>query len=166
MKIDCSPPQATRKSTIGRRRRPENRLRSVSGDLTVDYTAGPLTDNCLWLSCRHVTARGRRRAHIYRESGRTSQGRWVARNQHESPRLSAKGPQKFGISFTQVLHRSYAVCSPVDLTVQVLVASARTWRGHSTLLCSNQRVAPLGRERGQATCCALLATDCSVAIAQ
>ena len=89
----------------------------MSGDLTVDYTAGPVTDNCLWLSCRHVTARDRR-AHIYRESGRTSQGRWVARNQHESPRLSAKGPQKFGISFTQVLHRSYAVCSPVDLTVQ------------------------------------------------
>ena len=44
-----------------------------------------------------------------------------------------------------MLHRRYAVCSPAHLTV----ASARTWRLHSKLLCSHRRVVPLGRERGQ-----------------
>jgi hypothetical protein len=39
-------------------------------------------------------------------------------------------------------HRSYAVSSPAQLTV----ASARTWRWHSKLLCSNRRVVPLGCE--------------------
>jgi hypothetical protein len=36
-------------------------------NLIVDYTVWDLIDNCIFLSCRHMTVRGRR-AHIYRES--------------------------------------------------------------------------------------------------
>jgi hypothetical protein len=43
-----------------------------------------------------------------------------------------------------------ATCSRAHLTA----ASACTWRWHSKLLCSNRRVVPLGRERGQGAHCA------------
>jgi hypothetical protein len=73
-------------------------------------------------------------------SGHTPQGSGWRATQHGAP-------SQLNSAFldTEVLHRRYAVCSPAHLTV----ASARTWRLHSTLLCSHRRVVPVGRERGQ-----------------
>jgi hypothetical protein len=64
-------------STLSYCRRPMARTLN----LIVDYTVWDLIDNCIFLSCRHMTVRGRR-AHIYRESGRhaTRGASWVARN--------------------------------------------------------------------------------------